>query len=259
MVAILCIDLALMAWLAYRWNNVSLRKSSPLFLSLIALGVALVLIAGIIMSIGLTGSAMCILYVFFLVTGMTLIMSNLMAKNWRIYKIFSNVRADAVSLSDFKLLSFSAIFLILIWIQFFIYSFAGGTITLTRLQGTGNPFYVFDICESPTAWLQTFQIIMYFAFFFLLLLGTAILGFLTRKSSSAYSESKDIAKIIYIYLCMAIIFIPLYYVQGESTNSQDTRYVIVAINILILMLATLLILFIPKIIRVEFSHKSRKA
>lgn len=157
---------------------------------------------------------------------MTLILANLLVKNWRIYKIFSNRRADAVQLSDLQLLAITGMLLILILIQFFVYSFAGGTIALTRLQGKDNPFYVFDLCESPTAWFQTFQIIAYYVFFFVLAAITGVLGFLTRSAHAGYSESRNMAMIIYIYLCIAIIFIPLYYVQGLSTNSQDTRFVI---------------------------------
>ena len=255
MIAEMVLALAVGGWLIYRWNHKILRRSSPLFLLLIIVGILLVLTAGIIMSAGLSSSAMCILYVFFLVTGMTLILANLLVKNWRIYKIFSNRRADAVQLSDLQLLAITAFLVVLIWIQFFVYSFAGGTIALTRLQGKDNPFYVFDLCESPTAWFQTFQIIAYYVFFAILVVTTGVLGFLTRKAHAGYSESRNIALIIYIYVCMAIIFIPLYYVQGLSTNSQDTRYVIVSISMLILMLATLLILFLPKILLIERTRR----
>ena len=65
-VVLLLLDLAVMAWLALNWNERPVRRSSPLFLLLITLGVALVLLAGIFNSIGLDSSAMCALYDFFL-------------------------------------------------------------------------------------------------------------------------------------------------------------------------------------------------
>lgn len=119
MIAEIVLALAVGGWLILRWNHKLLRRSSPLFLLLIIVGILLVLTAGIIMSAGLSSSTMCILYVFFLVTGMTLILANLLVKNWRIYKIFSNRRADAVQLSDLQLLAITGILLILVLIQFF--------------------------------------------------------------------------------------------------------------------------------------------
>lgn len=256
-IAILLLDLAVATWVILNWSDKTLRRSSPLFLLLINVGIASILVAGIIMAIGLSDSAMCILYVFFLVTGLTLVIASLLCKNWRIYRIFSNSRADSVNISDIQLVGFTAFLLALTWIQFFVFSFAGGIITLTRMQGKNNPFYVFDLCESPTAWFQTFQIIFYYTYCGLLFLLTAIVGLWTRSVNKHYNESSAIAVIIYIYVCIAIIFIPLYYVQGASTDSQTTRFIIVSIAITILMLSTLLILFFAKILQVSKNHRNR--
>lgn len=242
------------------WNRKDkvVKRSSPVFVLLIGSGIVFVLIGGILLTVGLTSSAMCILYVFFLILGLTLIISSLMAKTWRIHKIFNNTDASALHISDRKLLLFPATMMTLSLIFCIIYCFATGPLILDRQYGEDNPFYVFDLCSASTSWFQTFAIIFFYSYFFILFAITATLAFLTRHAHAHYRESKSIAMIIYIYLCMGIIYIPLYYVQGDSTDSQNTRLAITCINIGILMLATLFITFLPPILNFRRKQQRRR-
>lgn len=252
------ITLAAIAWVLWNRNDPIVRRKSPTFMSLIGLGIVMVLLGGLWISIGLTNSTMCILYVFFLVTGMSLILACLMAKTWRIYRIFCNASARAIRISDLRLLIFPLVILSLGWIQFFVYSFAGGLIVPTRVVADSNPYYVFDICESPTSWLQVFQLISYYAYFFILICITAWMAWLSRHASAQYRETKMVAIIIYLYLCMGAIYAPLYYVQQNFTNSQDTRLAIVLLNVCILMLATILCIFLPTILEQIRAKRKRR-
>lgn len=257
-IALIVITLAAIGWILWYRNDPIIRRKSPLFMSLIGLGIIMVLLGGLWITIGLTDSARCILYVFFLITGMSLILACLMAKSWRIYRIFSNASARAIIISDFQLLIFPAIILSLAWIQFFVYSFAGGLIVPKRIVAFSNQYYVFDLCESPTSWLQTFQVISYYAFLFILIFITALMAWLSRHASAQFRESKMIAVIIYLYLCMGAIYVPLYNVQGNFTNSQDTRLAIVVLNVGILMLATILCIFLPTILEYRSAKRKRR-
>jgi hypothetical protein len=222
------------------------------------LGVVFVLLGGIFTSVGLTDSTMCILHVSALVFGMTLIISSLMAKNWRIYRIFNNPNASALKISDWYIVACPLVLSLVSLALIFLYSFAGGTLELRKFEGNQNVFYAFELCTSPTQWFQNFMLIMFYVYFFILLAFTASLALLTRHAHNSFRESKTIAVIIYIYFCMGIIFIPLYYVQGQSTDSQTTRYVIEAINITILMLATKAIIFVPEVIETRSWNRSIK-
>ena len=243
--------LLLFGWVFLNRKHPILRRKSPLFLSFILLGVILILIAGILLAIGLKDSTLCILHAFALVWGLTLIVSSLMAKNWRIYRIFNNPKALALYISDRYIIAFPAVMSLVSLGLLFTYAFAGGTLNLEQFVADQNSFYVFELCASPASWSQVFMVIFFYAYFLTLFAFTASLAMLTRHAHNSFRESKTIASIIYMYFCMGIIFIPLYYVQGQSTDSQATRFVIQSLNICILMIATKAVIFIPELVAVN--------
>lgn len=247
-----------MVWLALNWNHKIVRRTSPLFMLFVTIGVAMVLIAGILLSIGLNSSAQCILYDFFIVMGTVLILSSLLAKNYRMYLIFHRNNSQGIRIRDKNLLKLVAVLLFIALAQFFIYSFAGGPVQPITYYSDSNQYYAYELCASPTAWFQTFRLIAYYVYLFILIVAVGVLGFLTRNIHENFNESKNLAIIVYIYLCMGIIYVPLYYVQGDSTSSEDIRYLIVAINMTVLMIATLVILFSFLIYKTEQSKRKAK-
>jgi hypothetical protein len=253
------VNLAFVVWLALNWNEKPVRQGSPLFLLLINFGVLLVCIAGIFNSIGLDSSAMCALYTFFLLTGITLILACILAKNWRIYQIFSNKKSSAVVLEDKKLLVFPAVLMFVTLIFYFVYIFAGGLIVAAQKSSNSNNYYTYLICESPTSWFQMFMLILFYAYLVVLVAGLAFLSYMTRSVHSRYSKSRYLAIVVYTYICLGVIFIPLYYVQGSSTSSQSIRYILVSINMIILMSVTLFMLFVPLIRTTSLANKQNAA
>lgn len=197
-------------------------------------------------------------FVFFLILELTLIISSLMAKTWRIHRIFNNPNAAALHISDKRLLLFPAVLMSLFMLFCIIYCFASGPLILKREQGQSNPFYVFDLFSSRSDWFQIFSVIFFYVYFFILFAITATMAFLTRQAHAPYRESKSITMIIYIYLSMGIIYIPLYYLQSDSMDSQDTRLAIACLNIGLLMLATLLIIYLPPILNLRRKQRRSK-
>lgn len=263
--AVMCvligIVLAIAVFVVVYWDHRLLRRDSPMFLLLILLGVLLVAVSGIIMAVGLTTSTLCILTDAFLVLGLTLIIANLLAKNWRIYRIFSNSSAYALRISDVDLMLFNIVLLTLTLIQLFVYSYAGGAVRPVVFWSEENRFYAYANCVCPSEGFQLARVILWYVYFGILFVATAVLGFLTRKVRYGYNESGVIATIVYIYICIGIVFIPLYYTQGSSADSQQTRVVLHSVALAVLMFATLTILFAPKIVRIlryERRHKRRQ-
>ena len=248
-------DLLCIGWLALKWKVKPVRRSSPLFLMITAVGVLLVLIAGIVNCNGLSSSAMCALYAFFLLTGMTLLLASILAKTWRIHRIFTYKSPDALTIADKNLVFLPLGLMLLTWALYFVYAFAGGTIEATLNVSNDNLFYAYKICESPTEWLQVFTIILFYVYFFILIAMIGILSYLTRSISIHYNESKNLATVVYIYLCFGIIFIPLFYTQGDYTNSQAFRFTIVSVAVIILMFATMALLFLPLFLKTRRFEK----
>ena len=160
-------------------------------------------------------------------------------------------------LHDKKLLLVPAVLMLLTLIFYFVYIFAGGLIIAAEKSGDSNNFYSYLICESPTQWFQIFMFILFYAYLAVLVAGVAFLSYVTRSIQRHYSESWYLAIIVYTYICIAVIFIPLYYVQGSSTSSQSIRYTIISICMCILMGVTLMMLFVP-LIKVTETVKRRQ-
>ena len=249
------IAVALLVWTIVYRNE--LRRSSPVFLSLLLTGIILVFVSLILISIGLKSSAMCILSDFFMFVGITLIVSNLMSRNYRVYAIFTNPTASAIHIRDQHLLRINGICMTLTLIQWGVYSFAGGVVTPTVFYGDDNKFYAYTLCESPSSWFQTFRIIAMWVYFVVLVLMVGLLGFLTRKINKLYNESQAVSIIAYMYLMFAIIFAPLYYLVGGSTDGEISRYLDILIPFTISAYTTMVVLFLPKIIGVQKELRRR--
>ena len=178
-------------------NDKYIKRSSPFFMALITLGIFLVLTSNILFSIGLTSSTMCILTNFFLLTGLAFIVANILAKNYRVYKIFSNSSAMALNMNDQTLFVFTIVIVGLTWIVWAVTSFADGPIEIFVGVGVNNRFYTFGICRVTTEWFQTAQII--------------------------------------------------FYIQSNTTNSNNTRWMIQALSVCFLSALTMVLLLCPPV------------
>lgn len=242
---LIVVDFTLWAIITYYRKDKFIKRCSPFFMALVTLGIMLVLISNILFSIGLTSSAMCILTNFFLLSGLSFIVANILAKNYRVYKIFSNPSATAVTMNDQTLFVFTLVIVGVTWIVWAITSFADGPIKVFVNVGADNPFYTYGYCRVKSQWFQDFQIIFWYVYFIGLFLLTGLLGFLTRNVHGVFNESLNVTTIAFGYIAFAIIFAPLYYIQSNTTNSNHLRWVIQALSVCFLSTMTMAILLCP--------------
>lgn len=246
---ILVIDVTFYVIITIFRNDRCMKISSPLFMALTTFGLFQVLVSNILLSIGLSSSAMCILTNFFLLSGLTFIVSSVLAKNYRVYRIFTNPSATAIRIKDGSLVQITIILVLFTWIMWAITSFASGPIKIVYSTGQDNLFYTYGLCEAPSEWFQTFQIIFWYVYFVTLFLVAGFLGFLTRNVRDVFNESANVTTTAFCYLTFAIIFAPLYYIQINTTNSNETRWVIQALSVCFLSAVTLILLICPAIWR----------
>lgn len=214
-------------------------------MALITFGVMQVLISNILLSLGLDSSAMCILTNFFLLSGVAFIVANILAKNYRVYRIFSNVKAKALTINDSSLFVFTVVIVGITWIMWAVTSFADGPIKIVIGSGADNPYYVYGLCRVASQWFQDFQIIFWYVYFISLFLLAGFLGFLTRNVNHIFNESTNVTVVAFAYISFAIIFAPLYYIQSNTTNSNNTRVAIQALSVCILSAVTMALLHLP--------------
>ena len=237
------------AIITYYRNDKYIKRCSPFFMALMTIGILQVLISNILLSIGLDSSTMCILTNFFLLSGLSFIVASILAKNYRVYRIFSNSYSTALRIDDSALFTFTVVIVGTTWIIWGITSFADGPIKVVVGISDDNPFYTYGICKVTTQWFQVAQIIFWYVFYVCLFLLTNLLGFLTRNVHDVFNESVNITVVAFGYIMFAIIFAPLYYVQSNTTNSNTTRWIIQAYSVCFLSAMTLALLHFPAIWR----------
>lgn len=232
-----------------------IKKTSPFFSQLILLGIFLCVASQIFWDVT-QSTATCVIKVWLLAIGFGLIMGNLLAKTYRIFKIFNNARVTSLVIRDIDLLKFTGSVLLLEILMLCIYCFPSGLPKPTVYQSTSDSLLKYIQCAVPSSALQLTGTIILFCVNFVLVLGAVIIAFLTRNVDSAFNESLYIAYVVYIYLVVSIVLLPLYYTAGDSRSSQSRKFVLRTVGVLIPMFFTLGALFAPKI---RLVLKSKKA
>lgn len=242
-----------------RRNEKIIKKTSPFFCQLILIGIDLCLISQIIWMVP-QSSLTCIIKVWLLAIGFGLIMGNLLAKTYRIFKIFNNIRVTSLVIRDTDLLYFSAGVVLMEIILLAVYTFAGGLLVPVNIQSVSDSLLIIVQCSSPSKFLQTMMNIVLLAVNALLVLFGVVIAYLTRNVDSAFNEAKYIAITMYMYLLVTIILLPLYYTAGDSSSSVSRQFILRALAVMASMYFTLVALFVPKIVLVYATeHAEKKA
>ena len=240
MILVLIFALIAFVLLFYNYNHPVIRKNTPLMSLIVLLGTIFVLIGGIVLSTDVN-DASCIIFLLFCNIGLAMSLGGLVAKSYRLYRIFYNRSANAVVISDLNLLL----------IVFIIALYFALICTVSLIDGYGaaisqsssNRFYLFYECTCDSEFWQTFLTIFCEVSFILLLFVALGYAWVTRKIVSAYSESQAVTALVLFYLCLDICFLPLYYVMGSGTGSAVYKTIIKLFYIFLTTSLTLILLF----------------
>lgn len=233
------------ALIAFR-QEPEIRKSSPLIGFSIILGINLVLVSLIFSSFTFT-TWTCFVIAWSLLLGCGLIIGGMLAKSWRIYRIFTNPDARALRLNDSKVALITGSVLVMELVLLVLYSFPAGLLGPQVFQSTSDIYYKYRICTVPDAGYQLAWLIVIYTANGLIVLSLAWLSFLTRRVDSAFSEAKSTSLAIYTCTALLLIFLPLLYTSQNSTNSILTQYAVMAIVVLCSTACLLGVIFMPRI------------
>lgn len=238
-------------------NEKVIKKTSPFFSQLMLLGIALCIISQIFWDVK-QSTFTCLIKIWLLAIGFGLIMGNLLAKTYRIFKIFNNARVTSLVIRDTDLLKFTGAVILLEILLLSLYSFPSGLPRPVVIQSTSDSLLKIVKCEVPSSWLQTAGIIVLLGVNFLLVLAAVIIAYLTRNVDSAFNESRYIGYTVYVFFLATIILLPLYYTAGDSSSSNSRQFIIRTLAILVPMYFCLGALFVPKIILVEKAKRAER-
>ena len=244
---IICIGLLI--FLIYHRNNRVIRQCAPLVTIAMLFGVTILALAQIFFSFART-NAWCTINLYMFRICLNIVFMSLLVKNYRIYKIFSNKKATAVSITESRLLFYigiTCLFYIIILTTFIcIFGYKAAL-----KQSTSNQFYQYIQCSIPNKTWNSILIIFLELILIIQIFASLILAWLTRKVQTEYRESRRLAAFSTMLFVELIIFVPLFYTLKDSTNSQILRYVITVEFLTVVILSAIFLLFVPIVLAVQ--------
>ncbi|ORX56420.1 periplasmic binding protein-like I [Hesseltinella vesiculosa] len=224
--------------------------SSPIFLLMQLMGIALAYSSMILYMCNPTPS-ICIARQFFVLFGFILVTTSIIAKNYRIYRVFQNVfTLQASKLKSMYLLRFvlaiacTLVLPMVVWNGLY-------PVTPQRFMVTANTYCV--ICVYPTSnksvdWV-TYNIAEITTLLFcLVLVGiSALLAWKTRRVSGKWSESQQVGYVSYTIALASICVIPAIFLPVDQY--QAAIYLKLG-ALFFAATVTLVALFAPKLITI---------
>ncbi|KAJ3199869.1 hypothetical protein HDU67_002456, partial [Dinochytrium kinnereticum] len=230
--------------LSYRQHKI-LSAASPLFLLMMVVGTC-VGHAAIFAYTGPPSTFKCGIQPWLVVGGYSLVMAAMVARTWRIYKVFRNTYS-MTRISNIDLLKTCShlialnVFLLSLWIFF-----TPPIPTITVLKE--SQFWVCQNRNPGTGW-----ILMGLLFFYNTgLLGVAV--FLTAKTfrvEGIFNESKYVGYAVYTMVLVNVILIPLSTITAVGATFQ---YIFRCLAIELSALAITCNMFLPKVVGLFWHH-----
>ncbi|EPB88722.1 hypothetical protein HMPREF1544_04481 [Mucor circinelloides 1006PhL] len=242
--------LSMVVVLVYRKREV-FKASSPLFCVLELIGFLLAYIS-LFFFVGYRTKLSCTLIPITFHLGYSLILGNLIAKNYRIYRIFNNIFITRTVVTDVQLLKVSgSIFattctILIAW-------FASGKVSTVNVPVSRSAYYTDCAFEGGPGHTVFVSLLTLFGSFQLMF--ATFLAFKTRsvgRNYSKYSEYKQIGLSVYNIFFSVLIGFIIFFVP---TTDYYTRHYLTATMIVWATTFSLLTLFVPKLHAFFFPDK----
>lgn len=243
---------AFMAYVIQRDNRI-VRRSSPISSLIMLVSVFLLGLTQLLKCFSNT-NALCTIGLYFFWIGIYTLLSCLFLKNYRLYKIFSNRTATAFELPEYKLLMVSAA-VIGFYVVFMTVLVAADGYDAILKQSSSNIYYQYVRCSFNSSTWNTFFSIFYNVSMVIMVLGSLVMAWLTRKISSEYSESSALLAFSVCVAFAVIAFIPLSAALKSETDSEILRFVVSSEFLTVIIFAALSLLFMPTLIEI---HKQKR-
>ncbi|KAI1318459.1 hypothetical protein EDD11_006544 [Mortierella claussenii] len=192
----------------------------------------------------------CFARPFTLNVGFILVVSNIVAKNFRVYRIFHNIYVTKRVIKDSHLLKIVSTILVInlaIMAIWFIKT------PPTLQQITMEDFTTYWDCNSQTGESAPFFVLLFVYNVALLLLAT-YLGYKNRNVAANYNECRQIAFVVYNILLSGCIAMPTVFLPADQ---YLTKFFLSNVVLLFGTTVSLMFMFLPKIYKL-FSQIERR-
>ncbi|GAM18600.1 hypothetical protein SAMD00019534_017750 [Acytostelium subglobosum LB1] len=232
--------LIMIALVIFRKTNI-MRSASPLFCILIVFG-GMLIYTGVILWVQDPTAALCRARVWMLSLGYTILLGNMVIKNFRIWLIFDNPHLKRLKITNAKLFPWLCGIVLI------------NCTILAAWTGVGeinaNPFYGFEgirqydyrtVCDSNHDGNTVLYILLIYHAV-LLVIGCFVSWKIRVVDISEFNESKPIANTLYAISFCLFIIIPLMVAQ----QNYDGKIIIICASAIFTTASALAILFVPK-------------
>eukprot|EP00029_Vermamoeba_vermiformis_P005650 TRINITY_DN2019_c0_g1_i1.p1 TRINITY_DN2019_c0_g1~~TRINITY_DN2019_c0_g1_i1.p1 ORF type:complete len:811 (-),score=194.85 TRINITY_DN2019_c0_g1_i1:136-2568(-) len=239
--------------LFYVWRDKpQIVASSLIFVELIMLG-ALMMFASIFLWTLETTTGACIARYWLFNLGFGMMFANLLAKTWRIWRIFTYKKLKALKIPNIQLLKVVAILVSVEIIVLVIWSAAFTPVAEYIQPDPLRPALNYTQCSREG---ETPFVIILIVYNGGLIIAGVILGIWARKVVSEYNESKYVLISMYLLTFAGLILLIVYSI---SITDRMVDTIIRSAAILFGVFSTVTILFMPKVHFVLTKQKDPKA
>ncbi|KAL7317119.1 hypothetical protein PS15m_003516 [Mucor circinelloides] len=238
----LCTCLVLLLVIIFRKHDI-FRASSPLFCCFELLGF-LFTYTSVIFTLGIPTRASCFLVPITFNFGFLLVLGNLIAKNYRIYRIFNNIFISSTALTDFKLMK-SLSFVIVVNMTVLIIGLLVSPPEPILVKV--NPTSHYWVCEAAPTVNRTIFLSFGAIYAGAMLIFATFLAYKTRsagKHYDHYNECKQMGISVYNILFSALVG---FTTMINPLANYYLKFYSVAVTILWATTFSLAVLFIPKV------------
>eukprot|EP01097_Dermamoeba_algensis_P005133 TRINITY_DN3266_c0_g1_i1.p1 TRINITY_DN3266_c0_g1~~TRINITY_DN3266_c0_g1_i1.p1 ORF type:complete len:924 (-),score=194.62 TRINITY_DN3266_c0_g1_i1:79-2481(-) len=234
-------------------GSVIVRRSSLIFTEMTISG-AIILYVSIFFNFGSPTVGRCIVYVWLISAGFTIMYGSFFLKMYRIYKIFSSKRQFSIKISDFTLMKYLGIFLLIDIALLAVWTGVDyeKKVNLDRVTlSSGNVTYYQDICGIDNS-IFIYILLAWKGCF--LLIGCYYCFKIPKESmSDEYLENKFLSAALYSISLALVIIVPILIVIKET----HLRILFLSIGILFTTTVSLWVYCIPKLLSIRQSSEGR--
>ncbi|KAF2071762.1 hypothetical protein CYY_006928 [Polysphondylium violaceum] len=235
-------------------NTLPIRSASPIFCNAIFLG-GLFIFAGVAIWITAPTTALCRLRYWMVSLGYTIMLGSMVVKNVRIYMLFNNKELKVLNITNSKLFPYVALALLINIILLIIWTTLGDVSAINRrsIDDIGKYEYLTTCYISDQGNIALYILLVYHGL--MLLLGCLVSFKIRTVDIQDFNESKAIASILYAIAFCLFIVIPLLI----SSQKVFQQVIVLASSFSFTAASGLLILFVPKFIRIFVNNKGDRS
>ncbi|KAF9435128.1 hypothetical protein BGZ76_006857 [Entomortierella beljakovae] len=228
-----------------------IKASSPLFCCLELFGFMLLYLS-VVIGLDIPNRFVCVARPFTLNVGFILVISNIVAKNFRVYRIFHNIYVTKRVIKDSHLLKIVGTILV---VNLTVMAIWFVTTPPALEQITMGDLTTYWDCNSQTGDSTPFFVILFVYNVALLLLAT-FLAYKNRNVAANYNECRQIAFVVYNILLSGCIALPTIFLPQEQFL---TKFFLSNAVLLFGTTVSLMFMFIPKIMKLysQIEHSER--